>query len=343
MKLLKQLSQAMGVSGAEGEVRALILDHIRPHADDIQTDTMGNILAHKKGSGAVKMTVMLDAHMDEVGLMVIGHTSEGMLRVAAIGGLDDRILPGLKVLVGPQKLPGVIGVKPIHITEGDEREKTVKIDNLRVDIGAASKSAAEGKAPLGTRIGFDGPFAEMGQMARGKAIDDRAGCAALIHLLQGERYPFDIAAVFTVQEEIGTRGAKVAAFTVEPDAAVILETTTANDLPGEEDVSPVTVPGKGPALSVMDRSTIYDARLNDHFAATAEALDIPYQFKSPGSGGTDAGSIHLSGAGVPVVAICVPCRYLHSPLVFFHRKDYQNTIRLVDAALRRLDRSVLTR
>src|SRR5512143_278146 len=175
MKILKQLSEAIGVSGAEGELRSRILDLIKPHVDDIQTDTIGNVIATRKGTGSIGLRVMLDAHMDEVGLMVTGYNSDGMLRVVAIGGVDDRILPGKRVLVGPKKLPGVIGAKPVHLLGEDERESVVKIDAMRVDIGAESKKAAEGKAPLGTRIAFDTPYTDLGAMVRGKAFDDRVG------------------------------------------------------------------------------------------------------------------------------------------------------------------------
>ena len=345
MRILRQLSEAMGVSGAEGEVRRLILDLIGPHVDDIQSDTMGNVLAFKKGTSRSRnrLTVMLDAHMDEVGLMVTGYTGDGMLKVAAVGGLDDRILPGKRVLVGPEKLPGVIGAKPVHLLSESERESVVKIDSLQVDIGAKSKDAARKKAPLGTRIGFDTRFMDLGAVARGKAFDDRAGCAVLVHILQGERYPFDLVGVFAVQEEVGLRGAKVAANRVQPDVAFVLEGTIADDLPKEDDVSPTTELGKGPALSVMDRSVIYDSRLNRLLMDTAEELGIPYQFKQPGIGGTDGGSINLSGAGVPVAALSVPCRYIHSPAALLNKRDYRNTIRLMREALARLDRRTLRR
>jgi endoglucanase len=343
MKILRQLSEAIGVSGAEGEVRRRILDLIKPHVDDIKTDTIGNVIAVKKGTRSVDLTVMLDAHMDEVGLMVTGYSSDGMLRVAAIGGIDDRILPGKRVLVGPKKLPGVIGAKPVHLLGDDERENVVKIDALRVDIGMGSKGAAENKAPLGTRIAFDTRYADLGAVVRGKAFDDRVGCAVLVHILQGEPLPFDLVAAFTVQEEIGVRGAKIAAFAANPSLAVVLEGTIADDLPKEHEGSPTSELGKGPAISLMDRSTIYDARLNRWLTDTARALEIPYQFKQPGIGGTDGGAIHLSQEGVPTVALAVPCRYIHSPAAILNKRDYQNTIKLVCGALERLDEHALER
>ena len=343
MKILRQLSEAIGVSGAEGEVRKLIRGMIEAHVDDLQTDTMGNLFAFKKGAGRARLTVMVDAHMDEVGLMVMGYAGDGMLKIGSVGGIDSRVLVGKRVLVGPKKLPGVIGAKPIHLLEGSEREKAIDLDALRVDIGADGKSAAEGKAPLGTRIAFDSTFLEMGGVARGKAFDDRVGCAVLVHLLQGEPFAFDLAASFTAQEEVGARGAMVAANRIHPDLALVLEGTIADDLPKDEPSSPTTELGKGPALSWMDHSTLYDRRLNDWLVASAEAAGIPCQFKQPGIGGTNAGSIHLAQEGIPTAVLSVPCRYIHAPLAMLSKKDYQNTIKLARAALERLDADVLER
>ncbi len=347
MKILKQLSEAMGVSGAEGEVRKLILDQITGHVDEVRTDKVGNVLALKRGTGGGKrMTVMIDAHMDEVGLMVTGHDSHGMLKVAAVGGLDERILPGTRVLVGPKKTPGVIGAKPVHLLGGGERDKAPDMDSLRVDIGAKSKDAAEGKAKLGTRIGFDSRYVEIGQTVRGKALDNRVGCAMLIHLLRGEqRYPFDLWGAFTVQEEIGKVGARVASYSICPDAAFVFDVTAADDLPQPEgdDTPRTTEMGKGPGLSVMDPSAIYDARLNRLLMETAEALEIPTQIKRPGIGGTDGSEILRAHGGVPVAVLYVPCRYIHSPAAMFSKKDYGGAVKLIEGALARLEWGTLER
>jgi putative aminopeptidase FrvX len=344
MRILRQLSEAMGVSGAEGEVRRAILTMIEPHVDQVESDTLGNILAYKYGTGSWKrLTVLVDAHMDEVGLMVGANSREGMLKVAAIGGVDPRILLGQRVLVGRNKLPGVVGAKPIHLLSTSERTKVVGIDSIEVDIGVTSKNEALTKAPPGTRIGFDSQFVDLGTTVRGKAFDDRAGCAVLVHLLRGDRFPCNLVASFTVQEEVGLRGAKVVANRVQPDAAFALEGTIADDLPKEDDVSPTTELGKGPALSLMDRSVIFDRRLNALLTDTAAELGIPCQFKQPGIGGTNAGSINTAGVGVPVAAVSVPCRYIHSPAAILNKKDYRNTVKLVREALSRLDPSVLAR
>lgn len=343
MRILRRLSEAIGVSGAEGEIRNIIREMVEPHVDSIQTDTMGNLLAFKKGSGEVDLTVLLDAHMDEVGLMVTGYTNGGMLKVKAVGGLDDRILPGTRVRVGPGCIPGVIGAKPIHLLSGEEYAKVVKLDAMQVDIGAASKDAARGKAPLGTRIAFDSEFVTLGPTVRGKAFDDRAGCAVLVHLLQGEPFPFDMWGAFAVQEEVGMRGAAIAAHRTHPDLAFVLEGTIADDLPKDRDVSPTTELGKGPALSAMDHSTIYDPRLNRLLEDTAESLGLAVQYKQPGIGGTDAGAINTARTGVPVAAVSVPCRYIHSPRAILDKQDYRNTIKLMQGALAQLTPGVLGR
>lgn len=346
MKQLQKLSEAMGVSGAESEVRKLIIEMIKPHVDEYKIDRMGNILALKRGTDPEpRLKVMIDAHMDEVGLMVTGYDSNGMLKVAGAGGLDDRILLGKRVLIGSKKTPGVIGAKPIHILSGSERDSVVNMDSLRIDIGAKNKEAAEGKVELGTRIGFDSRFMDLGTMVRGKAFDDRAGCSILVHLLKEDRYPFDLWGTFTVAEETGKAGARVAAHQVCPDIGIALEGTIADDLPQKEDddYSKTTILGEGPAISTMDVSTIYDTRLNNLIIESAEQAGIPIQFKQPGVGGTNASEINRAYMGVPVAVVSVPCRYIHTPSAMLNKKDYQNTLALVRATLKRVDRGIITR
>jgi endoglucanase len=299
--------------------------------DEIRTDTIGNLLAVKRGTESNRIRVMIAAHMDEVGLMVVGHTKEGFLQIRSIGGLDARMLPGTLWQVGSKRLPGVIGIKPIHLLEGDENEKVDKVENLVVDIGATSKSEAEGLAPLGTTIAFATQYRELGPTVSGKAFDDRAGCALLVEFLRSvEPRACDICAVFTVQEEVGLRGARVAAYATEPDCAFALEGTIADDLPKDKkNTSPTTELGKGPAITVMDRSFIADRRLLQLVQDTARDLDIPYQIKQPGIGGTDSGAIHSSRIGVPSITLSVPCRYIHSPVSLLNLSDFNNTVRLL--------------
>jgi putative aminopeptidase FrvX len=345
--ILKELSEAVGVSGDEEGVRAVVLDAAREHVDQVKVDTLGNVLTFKRGTGRRRMRVMLAAHMDEIGLMVVGHDSDGFLQVRAVGGIDPRLLPGVLLQVGPDRIPGVIGIKPIHLLKREEGEKALKIEDLVVDVGAKGKDEAKGLAPLGTYATFAtrfrnlGPGPGLGPTVSGKAFDDRAGCAVLVELLRGERFRFDLHAAFTVQEEVGLRGARVAAYAIEPDCAFALEGTVADDIPKDKDVSPTTELGKGPAITVMDRSFIADRRLVRLLTSTAEELGIPYQFKQPGVGGTDSGAIHKSREGVPSATVAVPCRYIHSPVALLSLDDLDNTVRLMRESLSRLTRRTL--
>ncbi len=340
--ILEQLSNAIGVSGNEDAVRQIILKAIKPHVDEWRVDTMGNLLAVKKARrGAPPFKVMLAAHMDEVGLMITGYDASGGLRFRAVGGIDDRLLPGKFVLVGPERIPGVIGVKPVHLLKGDEGKQVVKMDAMVIDIGATSKEEAGKLVEIGHYAGFATRFRRLGRVVTGKAFDDRAGCAALIALLQGERFKFDLHAVFTVQEEVGMRGAQVAAYAVEPDCAFALEGTICDDWPKDRDLSPTTELGKGPAITIMDRSVIANRSLVDHVVATAVSLNIPYQFKQPGVGGTDAGAVARSRGGVPSLPVAIPCRYIHSPVAMLALDDFRNTVRLMQASLARLTPQVI--
>jgi putative aminopeptidase FrvX len=342
--LLRELSEAVGISGDEGEVRDLILKHIRDHVEDILIDAMGNVLAVKRGTGQVDLRVMAAAHMDEVGMTVMGFDSDGTIRFAAIGGLDHRILPGTRVLVGPDKIPGVIMWPPIHL---NTKKETVSIDHLRIDIGASSKEAAQKDVERGDLIAFDSPLVELGPTVRGKAFDDRAGCASLIRLIQGDPFPFNLLAAFTVQEEVGLRGARVAAQRWRPDMAFVLETTACHDLPqdpDEPDQTTITRLGHGPAITVADRTTISDPRLVQYLVRVAEREGIPCQFRSPlHAGGTDAGAIHKTGIGVPSVTVANPCRYLHGPNLIMSLDDWENQTNLLRAAWLSLDSAALER
>lgn len=344
--ILKELSEAVGVSGQEDAVRNIILKAIDGYADSIRIDPVGNVTAVKKGTGKNPLRVMLDAHMDEVGLMVMGFDGDGLIRFTNIGGIDERILPGLRVKIGDTY--GVVVWTPIH---KNRDQNVVKMSNLRIDIGATSKDNANGKIKRGDRIAFDSHYAEItDKMLRGKAFDDRAGCSLLVDLLQGGPYPVNVLAAFTVQEEIGLRGAKVAAQILNPDLAIALEGATAHDLPNpnaeqdeELEPNPVCRLGDGPALTVMDRSMITDPRLLNFLRKTAESNGIPYQLKTALGGGTDAGAIHTANTGVPSAVISVPCRYIHSPTAFMNRDDYDNTLRLLQAVLKNLSSDVLRR
>lgn len=341
--LLKPLADAAGVSGAEDEVRRLIVEAITPYVEELRIDSMGNVLAVKRGTGQSNMRVLVAAHMDEVGFMVVGFDSNGMLQVKPVGGVDNRILPALRVNVGTKKLPGVFCWKPIHLNRGDD---VVEIDNMRIDIGTTSKSAAQGKVKLGDRVVFATETIEMNDVVvRGKAFDDRAGCAELIELIKGDPFPFDLLVAFTVQEEVGLRGAAVLGEALRPDAAIVLECTACHEVPqdlAKADQTTVTKMGHGPVISYMDRSSIAHLGLRRHFTQTAEANNIPHQFRSPQfAGGTDAGIIHQSISGIPSQTISLPGRYLHTPHIMMSMEDFSNGVKLVRTALQTLTPDVL--
>lgn len=342
-ELLRQLTEAVGVSSVEKEVRLLIRDLIAESVDEWRVDTMGNLIALKRGTGQFDLRVLVDAHMDEVGLMITEIDSSGMLKFEGVGGFDDRALLGKVVQVGPKKLTGVIGARPIHLLKGKQYDAVVKRDAMRIDIGATNKESASGKVKIGDVAAFVTQYEELGPTAIGKAFDNRAGCAALIELLRADPYPFDLVAAFTVQEEVGLRGAEVAAYGEKPDAALVLECTPAYDLPNKDDASPNVSLGQGPSIYVMDRGTIQDPRLVSHITRTATEGDIPFQIRQPGGGGTNTAVIQRLHGGIPAATIAVPGRYAHSPAMMINLDDYANVVKLAEATLRTLTPDIIRR
>ncbi|MBI4790969.1 MAG: M42 family metallopeptidase [Chloroflexi bacterium] len=337
--LLEKLSNARGVSGNESEVRELLIEAIRDRADEYRVDTLGNLIAVKRGPrGRQKsaLKVMLAAHMDEVGLLIVHIEPNGYLRFRAVGGIDPRVLLSKVVLIGKTAVPGVLGVKPIHLLKAEEREKVLEIEALTIDIGAKTKEEANAAVKIGDYATFAVEFGAMGDgLVKGKALDDRTGCAVLVELLEND-YPFDLYGVFTVQEEIGGRGARVAAYALEPDVAFALESTVCDDSPKKKDESPTTRLGAGVAITVADNSLISDPRLVRLLIETAQEHRIPYQIKQPMKGGTDAGRIHIVKEGVPSVAVAVPTRYIHSPVSLLSTRDFENTVALMSKTLPKL-------
>lgn len=338
--LLQELSNAFGPSGCEAEVARLLARTLKGRVDDLQVDALGNLIAFKRGVGPEpRLKVMIDAHTDEVGLMITRIEKNGLLGFRAVGGVDDRLLLAKGVLVGPKRIPGVVVAPPVHLTKPDQRENAIPIDQLAIDIGATSEDEAKGLVRLGEYAIFDTQFEVLAddglRVVKGKAFDDRVGCAIAASLVEDE-FEVDLYLAFSAQEEVGLRGAQVAAYRIEPDVAFALEGTVCDDMPKDSDVSPTTVLGNGPAITVMDRSFIADQRLVHLLVDLAAELDVPYQFKQPGVGGTDAGAIHLSRTGVPSVTLAVPCRYIHSPVTLLSMNDYEHLATLLKAALKAL-------
>jgi len=333
LKLLEKLCNVIAVSGDEGEVRKIVLEEIKPYADEVKVDALGNVLAIKQGRGKKRTRIMLDAHMDEVGFMIVADDGEGVYRFETVGGIDARHLLGKQVYVGKERTPGVIGGKPIHLMDSGERLRKVPVDGLRIDLGLT------GKAKVGDRGSFATKFRRVGPSILSKSIDDRIGVATLIELLKHAPVNVDICAAFTVQEEIGLRGAKVAAQYFNPDMAIAIDSTPANDLPsheGNENISYNTKLGFGPAIYIADGSTLHDPRLVRFLSEVGDAENISYQFRQPGGGGTDSGAIQKALAGIPTVSVSVPHRYTHSPVSISRVDDWKNTLNLLHASLKRI-------
>lgn len=328
LNLVKELCAASGPSSYEEEIRALIRAKAEPYADSIRMDALGNLIVFKKGKKATGNKLMLCAHIDEVGIIVHSVTDEGYLKFRFLGGVDRRVVLGKPVWLGPDRIPGVIGLKAYHLVSEEEEKKVPKLEDLYIDIGAKTREEAEALIEPGEFGVFSDSCVEFGhRMLKAKAIDDRVGCAVLLKLLERE-LPMDCNFVFTVQEEIGCRGAFGAAFSITPEIAVIFEGTTAADSPRMEPHKQVCWPGKGPVLSLMDGGTVYDRELFQLLRKTAEEHDIPWQVKHYLAGGTDAQAIQRSKGGVRVAGISAAVRYLHSPSSVASIDDFENILAL---------------
>jgi len=345
--LLQELSDAFGVSGFEDEVRARIEERIRPFVDDVSVDPLGNLLATRGGTD--ERVLMLDAHMDEVGFLVKWIDDDGFLRIAPIGGWDERIIPSHRVVIrtrSGERRHGVIGTSPPHILTAKERECPIPLDKMFVDVGASCRrDVVEMGIRIGDPMAIHYPFLELTDgYVTGKAFDDRAGCVVLIEAarrLAEEDLPMKTVFSFAFGEEVGLRGARTAAYRIEPDLALAVEGTIGADTPGVDEESQPTRVGRGPAISVADRSIIASPKIVEALEAAADAAAIPYQYKLPTYGGSDAGAIHLTRGGVPAGIVSVPCRFIHSPISTLRLNDLENTIRLVTGFIRSLPGSAL--
>lgn len=330
---LKTLCYLSGVSGFEDEVRDYILERVLPHADSITTDSMGNLIVTKKGKKFGGPKVLVCAHMDEVGLIVTGVSDDGYLSFDFVGGIDRRVTIGRHVYIGKDRIPGVLGIKAYHLVDKDEEKKVPKREDMYIDIGVSTKEAALELVSPGDPGVFPDNVIEFGEgFLKAKALDDRIGCAAMIKLIEGE-LPCDCDFAFTVQEEIGTRGAKIAAARLNPAIAIILEGTTAADLPEVPEGKRICRLGGGIVIPFMDKGTIYSPALYEKVTGIAEKNDIPWQTKTLIAGGTDAAAIQRNGAGAQVVALSAPVRSLHSPVPVAKISDFEAMPQLVKLLL----------
>ena len=340
LETLEALCGLSGASGSEDEVRNYILERVMPHADEIRTDAMGNLLVFKKGTKAPTRRVMLAAHMDEVGLIITNITDDGYLRFDTAGGVDRRVLLGKRVYIGDNRVFGVIGCKAVHLTTAEQRKNLPKLKDMYIDIGADTREEAGRLVKLGDAAVFDDAFLCFGDgFIKSKAIDDRAGCAAMVELIES-RLPCDCWFAFTVQEEVGCRGAQIAARSIEPDVALILETTTAADISGVDGADRICSLGEGIVIPFMDRRTIYDRGLYNTLTRLAEEQGIPWQTKSRVAGGTDASAIQRSGAGTVVAAVSVAVRNIHSPASVAKIEECEAQLALARAFLQKMAEEV---
>lgn len=327
-ELLKELCLCSGVSGYEDEIRVCIEKKIEAYADEMYTDPLGNLMVFKKGAARRKEKMLVCAHMDEVGFLIRDITADGMLRLASVGGIDPRILIGRKMEVGAKRVKGVISLKAIHLTTAEERKVAASLDSLYIDIGVSSKKEAEQLTFVGDYATFDSPFREFGdQRIKCKAIDDRIGCAVMIKMIE-EGVPYDTWFAFTVGEEIGLRGALTAAGAVKPDISLVIEGTTAGDIPGVPEHRRVVSQGKGAAVYLADKATIYKRELVRSITEKATQAGIRWQYRVSMTGGNDSGSIHLTGDGALAFAIAAPCRYIHSACNVLYYPDAEEVLRL---------------
>lgn len=322
LETLKTLCLINGTSGREEKVRDYILSRISDKAE-ITVDNMGNIIAFVRGRKEAKNKVMISAHMDEVGFIIRGITDDGFLKFTTVGGIDEKVIYARDLAVGEKEIPGVVCVRPIHLLEGDEKEKCPKTKDMTIDIGAENKEEAEKYVQVGDSAYFFSDYIEFGDgLIKSKAIDDRFGCAAMIKMIE-DGVEYDTYFTFVTQEEIGLRGATAAAFTVAPDYAIVLESTTASDINDTDDINSVCKLGEGAVVSFMDRATLYDRDLFRFSKKVADENNIKWQTKTMVAGGNDAGAIHKSRRGVKTLAVSIPCRYIHSASSVAKKSDLQ--------------------
>ena len=348
IELLKRLSLAFGPSGYEDEVKAIIKEEISPFVENLREDVLGNLIAYLPAykQNENTQTLMISAHMDEVGLMVTGIDENGFLRFDEVGGLNEKILPARHLTLfarDEKKISAVIGVKPTHLQGKDERGSVTEMSKLFIDIGANSKKEAEALVSVGDYAVFDSDFVifgENGTKVKCKALDDRMGCAVLILLIKRlakERTlrDFNIAFCFTTREETGLSGALVAANTLTPDYAIVVETTAVADIYGVKAREKVAKLGEGGAISLLDRSTVYNRDFVNF--ALQYKNEIPVQVKEYVSGGNDSSSIHRAGKGCRTLAISAPTRYLHSASCVADLRDYSAIEELIYLIIRDFD------
>ena len=333
LEIVKTLSLCFGPSGREKAVRDTIISYIEGYAS-YRIDPLGNLIVEKKGRRTSTKRIMIDAHMDEVGMIVTNVRPDGLLTFATVGGILPEALIGKTVTF--EKCNGVIGCLPIHCLSGEQKTRYPSENELFIDIGAANQEEALSLVSPGDVCTFQSEFVSFGEgFVKGRALDDRVGCAILIDYICNDQ-EFDTICTFTVQEEVGLVGAKTATFSVQPDVALVLEATTAADIAGVDQTQQVCKLGQGVTLSFMDRATVYDGELYQTAMNLCKQLEIPCQSKNAVAGGNNAGTIHSSIGGVRTLALSVPCRYLHSASCVINWQDVVSTARLLPVLVEKI-------
>jgi putative aminopeptidase FrvX len=343
MELLRELTEAPGISGYEQEVREIIRKHLQDMTT-IEQDRLGSIVCRKNGESK-EPRIMLAGHMDEIGFIVKLVTEEGFIKFSPLGGWWGHVMLAQRVVIKTRKgdVIGLIGSKPPHILSDEERKKLQEPKDMYVDVGAISSAEVKelGISP-GDPIIPICPFTVLGtgKTYLAKAFDDRVGCALFIEVIKSlrrEKHPNTVYGVGTVQEEVGLRGARTSSWVVEPDVGLTMEVGVAGDVPDVKKDDAQGKLGKGPVIVIRDGSMVPNLRLRDLFVDMAEKLKIPYQFDLLERGGTDSGAIHLHRYGVPNLVIAVPTRHIHSHAGILYRNDFDDAVKLVTAAIKKLD------
>ncbi|MFL5751770.1 MAG: M42 family metallopeptidase [Bacteroidia bacterium] len=340
VKLLKQIAELPGVPGREQKVRELVIREISSHVDSVETDNMGNVITLIKGRSKNAKKIMIAAHMDEIGFIVTHIDEQGFLRFHTLGGFDPKTLTAQRVLVhGKKSLVGVMGSKPIHVMTADERNKIAQTTDYFIDMGMSKKEVAK-YISVGDSVTRDRELIEMGDCVNCKSLDNRVSVFILLETLKQLKNPaYDVYGVFTVQEEVGIRGAQVAAMKIQPDFGFGLDTTIAYDVPGAKEHEKITELGKGTAIKIMDSSIICDYRMVEFMKKTADKYRIKWQHEILTAGGTDTAAIqrHVAGGSISG-AVSIPTRHIHQVIEMCHKEDIAGSIKLLKHCIEDLDK-----
>lgn len=335
IKLLAEICKTPGAPGFEEKVRQLVLKEIKGYVDEVEIDNLGNVYAIKRGTSDKR--VMVGAHMDEIGFIVTHIDDNGFIRFHTLGGFDPKTLTAQRVIIhGKKNIIGVMASKPIHVMTADERNKVAKLSDYFIDTGMSAKEVKK-LVTIGDSVTREREFIEMGECVNSKSLDNRLAVFILIETLKnlkGKKIPHDLYAVFTVQEEVGIRGANVASLRIKPDFGFGLDTTIAFDLPGAAAHEKITELGKGTAIKIMDASTICDTRMVRYMKKVADKNKIKWQPEILTAGGTDtAGIQRMTEGGSIAGAISIPTRHLHQVIEMAHKEDIQGSIDLLTACV----------